>query len=133
MTRYILVSIINGIVFGALDGVINGNPYAQKLFQAYKPIARTSINAPAGIIIDLVYGFIMGAVFLLLYSALPGDSGIIKGISFGLIAWFFRTVMSAASSWMMFNIPASALFYTAITGLIEMLIIGMIYGLFLKP
>ena len=82
MIRYFIVSIINGIVFGILDGLINANPYARKLFEIYKPIAKTSINAPAGIIIDILYGLVMGFIFLILYSALPGNTGLIKGISF---------------------------------------------------
>jgi hypothetical protein len=133
MIRYLIVSLINGIVFGILDGLINANPFAQKMFQIYKPIAKTSINAPVGILIDLLYGFIMGFIFLILYSALPGNSGLIKGISFALIIWFFRIMMSVVSSWMMFNVPINTLLYTAATGLIEMLIIGIIYGVFLKP
>jgi hypothetical protein len=133
MLRYFIVSLVNGIIFGILDAVINANPYAQKAFEVYKPIARTSINAPAGIIIDIIYGLAMGAIFLILYKALPGDSGVVKGLVFGLMVWFFRVLMSVISSWMMFNVPLTTLLYVAITGLIEMAIIGIIYGLFLKP
>ncbi|MBN1699914.1 MAG: hypothetical protein JW881_20565 [Spirochaetales bacterium] len=133
MIRYVIVSLINGIVFGVIDGLINVNPFAQKIYQIYKPIAKTSINAPAGIVIDILYGFIMGFIFLILYSALPGSNGLIKGIVFALIIWFFRVFMSAVSSWMMFNVPITTLLYTAATGLVEMLIIGIIFGAFLKP
>lgn len=133
MVRFFIVSFVNGILFGIIDGFINANPYAQKIFEAYKPILKTSINAPAGIIIDLVYGLIIGFIFLVLYKALPGGTGIMKGIVFALIVWFFRVFMSAVSSWMMFNIPLITLFYVAITGLFEMLILGISYGLFLKP
>lgn len=133
MIRYIIVSAVNGLLFGVMDGVINANPFAQKLFEVYKPIARRTINAPAGILIDLIYGFIIGAIFLLVYSSLPGGSGLIKGIIFALILWFFRVLMSVASNWMMFNVPARTLFYVLAAGLIEMLIIGISYGIFLKP
>jgi len=133
MIRYLIVSVINGIVLGVLDALINANPYAQKLYEIYKPVAKASINMPVGIVIDLVYGFMMGLVFLILYSALPGSTGLIKGISFALIVWFFRVMMNVATTWMTFNVPANLLIYTAITGLIEMLVIGIIYGIFLKP
>jgi hypothetical protein len=133
MVRYIIVSISSGILFGILDGLINANPLAQKLYAVYKPIARISINVPIGIAIDLAYGFIMAAVFLLIYQSLPGQSGIVRGITFALIVWFFRVVMSAASTWMMFNVPLTAILYTLITGLVEMLILGILYGLTLKP
>jgi len=133
MIRYIIVSIISGILFGVLDGVINANPLAQRLYEVYKPIARTSINPLAGIMIDLVYGFVMAGVFLLLYKSLPGETGFIKGVSFTFLVWFFRVVMYAASQWVMFNIPIEALLYSLITGFGEMLILGMLYGLTLKP
>jgi hypothetical protein len=47
--------------------------------------------------------------------------------------WFFRVVMSVTSSWMMFNLPAVTLLYTRVAGSGEMLILGMLYGLTLKP
>ncbi|HSB01553.1 MAG TPA: DUF6789 family protein [Anaerolineales bacterium] len=133
MIRYIIVSIVSGILFGTLDGVINANPLAQRLYEAYKPIARSSVNALAGIAIDVVYGFILAAVFLLLYKSLPGETGWVKGVSFAFLAWFLRVAMSVASQWMMFNLPGNLLGYTLITGLGEMLILGLLYGLTLRP
>ena len=133
MTRYILVSVVSGILFGTLDAVIHANPIAQKLFQVYQPIARTSIQPVAGIVIDLIYGFIMAGVFLLLYRSLPGETGMVKGISFGILVWFFRVVMYNASHWMMFNLPIPTLLYSLAAGFAEMLIIGLFYGLTLKP
>jgi hypothetical protein len=133
MVRYVAVSIASGLLFGVLDGLIHGNPLAQKLLEVYRPIARTSINVPAGVAIDLVYGFVMAGVFLLLYSSLPGQAGFIKGLSFALLAWFFRVVMGTASQWMTFNVPPGTLLYTLATGLAEMLALGILYGLTLKP
>ena len=133
MTSYIIVSIISGILFGILDGLINANPIAKKLYDVYKPIAKTSLNFVAGIIIDLAYGFILAALFLLLYSSLPGETGIVKGLSFGLVVWFFRVVMSVASQWMMYKVPGKTLLYTLLAGLGEMLILGILYGLTLNP
>ncbi|OGN92339.1 MAG: hypothetical protein A2Y88_03385 [Chloroflexi bacterium RBG_13_48_10] len=133
MTGYIIVSIVSGILFGVLDGVIHANPLAQKLYKVYKPIAKTSINPIAGIAIDLVFGFVMAGVFLLLYASLPGTAGLIKGVSFAVLVWFFRVIMYVASQWMMYVIPGNTLLYTLTTGLAEMLILGVLYGLTLKP
>lgn len=133
MVRYVIVSIVGGFLFGTMDGLINANPLAQKLFQVYKPIARASINIPAGIAIDLVYGFAMAGIFLLLYKSLPGGTGLTKGISFAGLVWFFRVVMYFASQWMMFQVPATAILYGILTGLVEMLLLGVLYGLTLKP
>ncbi len=133
MTRYLIVSIISGILFGILDGVIHANALARRLYAVYQPIARESVNAGAGIVIDLVFGFVMTGVFLLLYRGLPGKTAWIKGVSFALLAWFFRAVMQAASQWMMFNIPVETLLYSLIAGLGEMLVLGVLYGLTMKP
>jgi hypothetical protein len=133
MLRYIIVGVVGGILFGILDGMINANPLAQRLYEVYKPIARTSINPLAGIVIDLVYGFVLAGVFLLLYKSLPTETGLVKGVSFACLVWFFRVVMYAASQWVMFNVPVEALLYSLVTGLGEMLILGALYGLTLKP
>ena len=54
MIRYIIVSFVSGILFGTLDGVIHANPLALRLYEVYKPIARTSFNPLAGILIFFV-------------------------------------------------------------------------------
>jgi len=132
-TMYIIISIISGILFGIMDGLINANPLGTRLYAVYKPIARTSINVRAGVLIDLIYGFVMAGVFLALYKSLPGELGIVKGVIFALIVWFFRVVMHVASQWVMFVIPVRSLLYTAIAGLGEMLVLGILYGLTLRP
>lgn len=133
MTTYIIVSAVSGILFGILDGLINANPVAQRLYDVYKPISKTSLNIIAGTAIDLAYGFILAAIFLMLYTSLPGENGILKGLSFALLAWFFRVVMSVASTWIMFTVPARTLLYTLFAGLAEMLALGILYGLTLRP
>jgi len=133
MISYIIVSAISGILFGILDGLINANPISNKLYEVYKPISKTSINIVVGMIIDLAYGFILAALFLLVYPSMPGEVGLVKGVSFALMAWFFRVVMSVASQWMMFKVPLKALLYTLLAGLGEMLILGILYGLALQP
>ena len=131
---YIVVSVASGVLFGIMDGVINSNPLATQLYAFYNPLARTSLNLPGGIVIDLIYGFVMAAIFLMLYEGLPGgEMGALKGVSYGLTVWFFRVVMSVATQWVMFNLPIPMLLYTLTTGLVEMLVIGIFYGLFLHP
>ncbi len=133
MARYIVVSIAGGLLFGLMDGIINANPLARSLYAVCGPIARSSVNITAGILIDLVYGFALAGIFLILYSALPGSGGLTKGITFALLVWFLRVVMSAASQWMILKLPAAALAYALVTGLAEMLVLGILYGLTLRP
>lgn len=132
MTGYVIVAVASGVLFGILDVVINANPLAARLYQAYKPITRKSLNPVAGMAIDIAFGFVMAGVFLLLYGSLPGGSGLLKGLSFALVAWFFRVVMSAASHWMLFQVPARTLLYSPASGLAETLILGVLYGLTLS-
>jgi len=132
MIRFIISAVLTGLLFGMFDGLINANPYAIKLMECYKPIAKQSINIPAGIIIDLVYGFAISGLFLILFPALPTESGIIKGITIGIGMWFFRVLMNVLSSWMMFNIPIKTLVYILLTGFVEMILLGILNGLILR-
>jgi hypothetical protein len=132
MVRYIIVSIVSGVLFGIMDALINANPLARKLYAVYTPIAKKSVNALAGIVIDLIYGFVLAGIFLLLHESLPGGAGLVKGLSYALLVWFFRVVMSVASQWMMFEVSVGALGYTLFTGLGEMLVLGILYGLTLR-
>jgi hypothetical protein len=133
MVGYIICSIAGGLLFGLMDGLINANPLAVRLFSVFKPIARTTINAPAGLVIDLAYGFILAGLFLLLYPSLPGQAGWIKGLAYGLIVWFFRVVMGVISQWMMYIVPVPTLFYTLAAGLLEMMVLGLLFGLVVRP
>lgn len=133
MRNYIFVSLVAGILLLIMDGLMNANPYAQSLYAAYKPIAKSSLSLPIGIAIDLAYGFILAGIFLLLYKSLPGESRLVKGVSYAILVFFFRVVMSVASTWMMFNVPTETLLYSLVTGLCEMLVVGALYGATLKP
>ena len=64
---------------------------------------------------------------------MSGEAGLAKGMSFALLVWFFRVVMSAVSQWMIFELPARAVLYTLLTGLAEMLVLGALFGLTLNP
>lgn len=133
MVGYLIGSIAGGLLFGLMDGLINANPLAMRLFSVYKPITRTGINVPAGIVIDMVYGFVLAGIFILLYPSLPGPTGWVKGLSYGLLVWFFRVVMGVVSQWMMFTIPVETLLYSLGAGLAEMLVLGLLFGLVVKP
>ncbi len=126
---YLVVSLVGGILFGVLDGIINANPLAQRLYAVFRPLAKPSLNVIAGITIDIVYGFVLAGLFLLLYASLPGETGLVKGLSFAVGAWFFRVVMQVASQWMMYAIPIKTLLYTLGAGLAEMLVLGGLFGL----
>jgi hypothetical protein len=132
MRRFIIASIATGLLFGIMDGLINGNPFALKLMECYKPIAKNTINISAGLLIDLFYGFMISGIFVLIIPVLPTENRIVKGLTYGLGIWFFRVLMGVISNWMMFNIPGETLIYMLFTGLMEMLILGILNGLIIK-
>jgi hypothetical protein len=133
IVRYVFVGITSGLLFGIMDGLINANPIAERLYEFNLPIRRTSVDVIAGVAIDLAYGFILMAVFLILYRSLPGRVGLVKGVSFALLVWFLRVVMCDASQWVILNVPVAALLYGVLTGLGEMLVLGVLYGATLRP
>jgi hypothetical protein len=67
------------------------------------------------------------------YNCLPGDAGMVKGLCYGALVWFFRVVMSCASQALMLRIPAATTLYMLLSGLVEMLVLGLGYGLALWP
>ncbi len=124
----LIVGLIGGLLFAVMDGLINANPLAVRLYAVFKPIARAKLNMPVALAIDLAYGLIMAGIFILLYGSLPGD-GVVKGLAFGLLAWFFRVLMQAASQWVMYTVPFRSVVYGAAAGLAEMLVLGTFYSL----
>ncbi len=87
MIPYVVVSLASGVLFGILDGVINANPLAVSLYEVYKPIARTTLNISGGILADLVYGFVLAGIFLLLYPSLPWENGLtLKPMPMGVLS-----------------------------------------------
>ena len=103
--RYIAVSFLSGLLFVLMDGLIDANPFARRLFEVYRPLARNSVNAPVGVAVDLAYGFVLTGIFLVLFKSLPGETPLVRGISFGILIWVFRGVMGVVGEWMMFAVP----------------------------
>lgn len=132
MARFFGVGFATGIVFALLDMLLNANSLARKLLSPYAPIAKSSVNAPLGLLMDVIYGFALVVVFNLLSKSLPGQNSFQKGLSFGAGIWFFRVAMGTASQLVMFNIPSTTLLYLLFSGLIEMLALGLFVARFSK-
>ena len=132
MLNLFLASVVTGVLFGAMDALIHANPYARRLNAVYAPVAKADVNAVAGSLIDLVYGVVIAFVFVQLAPALPGATGLAKGLALGVGMWFFRVVMSAATTWMTYRVPPALLVYQVLTGLAEMLALGAVVGLLVR-
>ena len=128
--RFLFVGVGGGLLFAVLDGLLNGNPLAGRVLAYLKPIARERIRIAAGVALDLLWGFAMAAIYLLVRSSLPGHA-LVKGICYGALAWFFRVAMGAAGESVILRVPGSATVYRLVTGAAEMLALGVFYGLVL--
>jgi len=124
MLRQVGAGIAAGVAFLVLDGLLNANPVAQRVYAAYHPIARSSVNAVAGSLVDLVYGLVLVALFLTLRHCLPGRTNPMKGLSFGAIVWFLRVVMRVAGEWVVTTVPVSAHAYSLVAGLVQTLLVA---------
>lgn len=131
MLRKLLVGLAAGVALLILDGLLNANPLAQQVYAAYRPIARSSVNALAGSLVDLAYGLILVALFVRLRHCLPGRTRLTKGMSFGIMLWFLRVVMRVAGEWVTTTLPTSAHAYSLVAGLVQMLLVALLVALLL--
>ncbi|MHB1319786.1 MAG: hypothetical protein ACYCYF_14330 [Anaerolineae bacterium] len=129
MGSTIIVGLASGLLFAILDMLINANPLARRLNALFLPIARQRVNPIVGLALDLIFGVVMAVLYVQLRPALGGTSDLARGLCFGSLAWFFRVVMSAASQWVMFPVPWRLTAYSLVAGLLEMLALGLLYGL----
>jgi len=128
MLTYLIAGFTGGVIFVLLDFVLNVNPLAQRLAEPYKPIARKGMPLAAAIVIDVLSSFAMAGIFLLLRPAFPGSKIVGAGVSFGLMAWFFRVLMGSLSQWIMFEMPLTTHLYSIAAGLVEMVALGLFYA-----
>ena len=74
LVRYLTASLFVGVTFVILDALLNANPVAQAAYAPLASVARREINVLAGVAIDLVYGFVLCAIFIWIQGPLPGNS-----------------------------------------------------------
>ncbi len=131
--RFVIVAFVSGLLLGALDALLQGNPLARESLSLFIPLARDQVNVLAGLGLDLFYGFALAGIFVLLHPSLPGKTGTVKGISFAVLAWFLKIFMNQAAQWLVFPLTASAVAYELAAGLVEMLAVGILYAWTLVP
>jgi uncharacterized membrane-anchored protein YitT (DUF2179 family) len=133
MGTYIIVSVGSGLLLAILDGLLNANPLARRLYREYEPITRKSIPMVRGILIDIAFGFLLAGLYLMLYRGIPVPPGIARAIAFGFIVWVLRSLMNTLSHWTMYDIQVSAHLYALFAGLLKSLSVSLVYWLILSP
>jgi hypothetical protein len=129
MKRLLVAGIVASVLFLVLDGLlgITGGLIGQQVFgvtAGQPPQAKMMI----GLIFELINGFMLALIYAVIHRGLPGQ-GWQKGISYGLIVWGLRVVMWAFSTYMLTDMSPVLIIITVVTGLIEVLILGVVIAL----
>jgi hypothetical protein len=67
----------------------------------------------------------LAVIYAVIHPNLPGR-GWKKGISYGFLVWGLRVVMGAFSTYMMTDVPPILIAISVVTGLIEVMILGIV-------
>ena len=126
--RLILTGLVASVLFLVLDMALGmaGGWIGKRLFgmSATQP-AGIEAKIKLGLVFELINGFLLALIYAVIHTGLPGR-GWIKGVSYGFIVWALRVVMWAFSTYMMTDLAPATIGITVGTGLIEVLILGVV-------
>ena len=114
---FLILDMIFGLLGGLITTVITGEAVVQP--------GNMESKILWGILFEVINAFILVSIYSIIYRSLPGK-GWLKGLSYGFIIWGLRVLMWAFTNFIMFDISSVLLFITAILGLFEVLILGVI-------
>ena len=126
--RLIVAGIAASVLFLVLDmmlGAVGGLIVANVFRVPFQQPPGIEAKIRFGLLFELINGFMLALIYAVIYRCLPGRSWQ-KGISYGLIVWGLRVVMWAFSTFMMTDMPPALIAITVVTGLIEVLILGVV-------
>ncbi|PIV54515.1 hypothetical protein COY52_11335 [Candidatus Desantisbacteria bacterium CG_4_10_14_0_8_um_filter_48_22] len=130
MARFILVSMASGVILGVIDYICNTGSFTEDLKGFSGQLLLSAGKAASGLGINLALGFAMTGIFILLRKSFDG---VIIAMGFALTVWFFRVTMFFIRKWMTFKAPLNDLVYVFIAGMSQMISLGILYELTLKP
>jgi hypothetical protein len=132
VTRFLIAGLVASLLFLVLDMALGlaGGWFGARVFglQAAPPPAE---RTRWGLLFELINGFMLALIYALLREGLPGQ-GWVKGLVYGLVVWGLRVVMWAFSTYVMTAMHPLTIAIHAVTGLVEVLLLGVaiaaIYG-----
>lgn len=130
MTKFIIISVVSGLILGVIDFLFSNEDLSEGLSGFFRQFSESAREAAACIGINLALGFGMTGIFLLMKKSLPG---FVIVMGFALAVWFFRVMMFFIRQWMTFKASANDLAYVFIAGVSQMITLGILYDLTLKP
>jgi hypothetical protein len=126
--RLIVTGLVAAVLFLVLDmglGMLGGWIGTRFFGQSSTQPSGIGAKIKFGLVFELVNGFLLALIYAVIHTGLPGD-GWLKGVSYGLIVWALRVVMWAFSTYMMTDLAPVTIGITVGTGLIEVLILGIV-------
>ena len=133
--RFLFAGIVASVLFLVLDMALGmaGGLVATKLFglPATQPQGFEK-KMRLGLLFEPINGFMLALIYALIQASLPGQ-GWIKGVSYGLIVWGLRVVMWAFSTYMMTDMAPTLIGINVVTGLVEVLILGVVIAVIYGP
>jgi len=114
---FLVLDMAQGMLGGWIGTRVFGLPAAQQ--------AGIGAKIKIGLAFELINGFLLALIYATVHACLPGQ-GWTKGLSYGLIVWALRVVMWAFSTYMMTDMAPATIGITVGTGLIEVLILGVV-------
>jgi hypothetical protein len=126
--QLVAAGIVTAILCLALDMVLGagGGLIAQACGVPLAQPSGIETKIKFGLIFEVVNGFMLAVIYAIIHPSLPGGRRWQKGLSYGLLVWGLRVVMWAFSTYMMTDMPPILIVITVITGLIEVLILGIV-------
>jgi len=126
--RLVVAGIVASVLFLVLDAALGtaGGFIGTQVFglPAEQPPGFEA-KVKYGLIFELINGFMLAVIYTVIHPSLPGRDWK-KGISYGFLVWGLRVVMGAFSTYMMTDMPPILIAITVVTGLIEVLILGIV-------
>jgi hypothetical protein len=132
--RLVVAGIVASVLFLVLDavlGTVGGFIGAEAFDLPFEQPPGIEAKMKFGLIFELINGFMLAATYAVIHPSLPG-LGWKKGISYGLIVWGLRVVMWAFSTYMMTDMAPVLIVINVVTGLIEVLILGIVIAVIYK-
>ena len=126
--RLLMAGIAASVLFLVLDvvlGTAGGFIGAQVFGLLVEQPPGFEAKIKFGLIFELINGFMLAVIYAVIHPSLPGR-GWKKGIGYGLMVWGLRVVMGAFSTYMMTDMSPILIAITVVTGLIEVLILGIV-------
>ncbi|MDY6965044.1 MAG: hypothetical protein SVM80_03620 [Halobacteriota archaeon] len=101
-------------------------PYYEATPELWNPIGTTV--AFEGVVVALVVGILMGAIYTIFYRAIP-SGGVFKGLIFGLMFFLISDVPSFFNLQLLIPIPDEVIMYWFLKDLISFLVSGTVLAM----